>query len=359
MKSRVLFFDYSRKGNVLGGLEALFNGLGLAKVARGSVAVKLHMGELGNTAYLRPIFAARIISLVKSAGGWPFATDTTVNYPGGRGTVAGYLATAASNGFVADSIGAPIVIAGDDENSAISLPVPNPIQGCQLREVRLASEIYVADNMLVLSHVKGHALSGFGGALKNLAMGCVTKATKRAQHMVNCPAHDDSRCDLCGDCVKICPTAALTISQDRLIRDRDKCSACSECRFTCPNDAWFWPEGGKEKLQVERAHAAAAIHAQFKDRVGYINFIQDVTPYCDCAAASGSYLVADVGILASYDPVAIDKASLDLIDRAPLITTETGPPDLLGRLHGVSSLVQLEVAARLGMGSLDYELATV
>jgi hypothetical protein len=269
------------------------------------------------------------------------------------------LATAARNGFVADSIGAPIVIAGGDEDAAISLPVPNPIRDCQLREVRLAPEICAADNMLVLSHVKGHALSGFGGALKNLAMGCVTKATKRAQHMVNCPGHDDSRCDLCGDCVEICPTAALTISQDRLIRDLDKCNACSECRFTCPNQAWFWPEGVKEKLQVEMAHAAAAIHAQFKGRVGYINVIQDVTPYCDCAAASGSYLVADVGMLASYDPVAIDKASLDLIDRARLITTETRPPDLLGRLHGVSSLVQLEIAARLGMGSLDYELVTV
>ncbi len=359
MKSRVIFFDYSRKGNILDGLKALFDGLGLAEVARGSVAVKLHMGELGNTAYLRPIFANKIVSLVKKAGGKPFATDTTVNYPGGRGTVAGYLATAADNGFVADTIGAPIVIAGDDEDAAISLAVQNSIRGAQLREVKLAAEIYQADNMLVLSHVKGHALSGFGGALKNLAMGCVTKKTKRAQHMVNCPAHNEALCHLCGECVAICPTAALTISQDRLSRDLDKCNFCSDCLFACPNDAWFWPEGAKEKLQVEMAHAAAAIHAQFKGRVGYINFIQDVTPYCDCAASSGGYLVADVGIAAGYDPVAIDKASLDLIDRAQLITNETRPPDLLGKLHGVSSLIQLEVAAKLGMGSLQYELSYV
>ena len=361
MKSRVLFFNYSRGGNALCGIEDLFAGLGFDKLAGDSVAVKLHMGELGNIAYIRPVFVWKIVSLVKKAGGSPFATDTTANYPSERDTAEKYLATAASNGFVEGSIGAPVVIADENGDAGVSVTIQNPIQDCQLREVEIAPGIYRASSLLVLSHVKGHALTGFGGAIKNLAMGCVTKETKKAQHKVNCPSWDESRCDSCESCVEVCPTQAITMSGGKPSRDLAGCIFCSSCLFECPSDAWSWPDGAKEKLQVEMAHAAAAVFSRFSGKIGFINFVQDVTPDCDCAAPSGRPLVADVGILASYDPVAIDKASLDLIDKAPLIpgTTDARPPDLLGRMHRTSSLIQLRVAEKLGMGSLEYELSTL
>ena len=361
MKSKVLFFNYSRGGNALCGIEDLFAGLDFDKLARDSVAVKLHMGELGNIAYIRPIFMSKVVSLVKKAGGSPFATDTTVIYPGGRETAEDYLATAASNGFAEDSIGAPIVIADENGDAGVSVTIQNPIQDCQLREVKIASGIYRASSLLVLSHVKGHSLSGFGGAIKNLGMGCVTKETKSAQHRVNCPLWNEPRCDSCGSCAEACPPQAITMSEGKPSRDLTLCTFCGTCLFECPTGAWFWPDGAKEKLQVELAHAAAAVFSRFSGRIGFINFVQDVTPDCDCAAPSGRPLVADVGILASYDPVAIDKASLDLIDKAPLIpgTTSARPPDLLGRMHRTSSLIQLKVAGKLGMGSLEYELSTL
>ncbi len=361
MKSKVLFFNYSRGGNALCGIEALFAGLGFDKLAGDSVAVKLHMGELGNIAYIRPIFVSKVVSLVKKAGGSPFATDTTVIYPGGRETAEDYLATAASNGFVEDSIGAPIVIADANGDAGVSVAIQNPIQDCQLREVKVASGIYLASSLLVLSHVKGHSLSGFGGAIKNLGMGCVTKESKRAEHRVNSPSWDEFRCEGCGSCVEVCPVQAITMSEGKPSRDLTLCTFCSTCRFECPSDAWVWPDGAKENFQVELAHAAAAVFSRFSGKIGFINFVQDVTPDCDCAAPSGRPLVADVGILASYDPVAIDKASLDLIDKAPLIpgTTSARPPDLLGRMHRTSSLIQLKVAEKLGMGNLEYELSFV
>jgi hypothetical protein len=319
------------------------------------------MGELGNITYIRPVFVSKVVDLVKKAGGRPFATDTTVIYPGGRETAEEYLATAAYNGFVEDSIGAPIVIADENGDAGVSVTIQNPIQDCQLREVKVASGIYRASSLLVLSHVKGHALTGFGGAIKNLGMGCVTKETKSAQHRVNCPLWDESRCDSCGSCAEACPPQAITMSEGKPSRDLTLCTFCGTCLFECPTGAWYWPDGAKEKLQVELAHAAAAVFSRFSGKAGFINFVQDVTPDCDCAAPSGRPLVADVGILASYDPVAIDKASLDLIDKAPLIpgTTSARPPDLLGRMHRTSSLIQLRVAEKLGMGSLGYELSTL
>jgi len=361
MKSKVLFFDYSRGRNILQGIEALFTGLGFGGMVGGSVAVKLHMGELGNTAYIRPVFVWRVASLVKKAGGRPFITDTTTNYPGERDTTEKYLATAACNGFAESTIGAPVVIADANGDAGISIPIGNSIEGCRIREVKVASKIYGASSLLVLSHVKGHELTGFGGAIKNLGMGCVIKETKRAQHMVNSPLLDESHCNGCGRCAKVCPPQAITMSQGKPSRDLARCIFCSTCLFVCPSDAWLWPQEAKERLQVELAHSAAAVFSKFTGKIGFINFVQDVTPMCDCTAPSGRPVVADVGILASYDPVAIDKASLDLIDQAPLVSgaTEARPPDLLGKMHGVSSLVQLKVAEKLGMGSLDYELSPI
>jgi uncharacterized Fe-S center protein len=360
MKADVFFFDYSGGGGVLSGLEKLCTASSVLKgiPGGGSVAVKLHMGELGNISYLRPVFVRRLVDLVKKRGGKPFVTDTVALYPGGRTTERKYLSTAAFNGYVEGSVGAPVVIADGNGDDGVSAPVGDRLEGCDLREVGVASRISEADFLLVLSHVKGHMITGFGGAVKNLAMGCVSREAKKEQHRVNPPLLDSALCDGCEACVRICPAKALTMKEGKPHRDADRCIFCSTCLFACDSGALQWERGNKERFQLYLAHAASAVMQRFRGRIGFINFLQDITPWCDCAAPAGRAMVPDIGILASLDPVAIDRVSLDMIDRTVAIDGSNLPegPDRMGRLHNVDSLVQLRSAERLGLGSMDYRL---
>ena len=256
---------------------------------------------------------------------------------------------------------APVEVAGDDDEQQ-SIQIPSPVEGCQLKQAQVASLLLQSSFLIVLSHVKGHELTGFGGAIKNLGMGCVSTETKQAQHRVNTPIFDDdSDCDACGKCVQACHVRAIELVDAKPIRATAECTACGSCHFVCPSHCWVWPPGSKDKLQQYLGHAASAVMSSFRDRIVFINFIQDVVPLCDCAPASGQPIVQDVGIALSLDPVAVDKACLDLIDQAPIIpgATVSKPPDLLGKIHGTSSLIQLETAQKLKMGSLEYELVAV
>jgi uncharacterized Fe-S center protein len=357
--SKVVFLDYSRETGVLPGIERLCRDSGILKaISKGdSVAVKLHMGELGNVTYIRPAFVRKVVDLVKERGGRPFVTDTVSLYPGGRDSESKYVATAAYNGFVKETVGAPIVIADGNGDDGNRVRIEKATGDCSLGSVEVAARIHDADFLLVLSHVKGHMITGFGGALKNLGMGCVAKRSKREQHRV-CPALlDDSKCNGCEGCLESCPVGALSMQEGKPQRDSAKCIYCSTCLFTCGRGALSWERENKERFQVYLAHAAAAVMHGFKGKAGFINFVQDVTPHCDCAAPAGRALFPDIGILSSTDPVAIDKASLDLIDKARMIGGRTIPgPDKLGKWHHVDSLVQLRTAQELGMGILDYSL---
>lgn len=362
--SRVYFFDYSDRKKVLDGIEALLRESGTLRVVSegDSVAVKVHMGELGNTNYLRPALVAKIVDLIKRAGGEPFVAETTTLYPRGRFTARDYLKTAAFNGFTKETVGAPIVIADGDGYDGIRVPIGKTVDGCEMREVEVASDIAKADAMIVASHAKGHMFAGFGGTVKNVAMGCATKNGKAAQHAETLPLFDESKCDGCGTCAEKCPFDALVMEMGRPVRNPEKCMNCVQCYFNCPSDAWYWPEGTRERFQVSVAHAARAVLSIFKrGKVGFVNFVQDVTSMCDCNTSPGRPVVNDVGILASFDPVAIDKASIDLIDRGPIISAQVSvkPPNLLGKLNGTDSLVQLRTAEKLGLGSLGYQLLDV
>ncbi len=360
--SQVLFFDYAQDKNALDGLGALITRSGFeGMIPRGgSVAIKLHMGELGNIRYIRPALVRRVVDIVRSRGGRPFLIDTVASYPGARDTKQRYLDTAAQNGFVEASMAAPIVIT-DDEDSQEVIAIRERIDDCQLREAKVPSLLLQSDCMLVLSHIKGHELTGFGGALKNLGMGCVSTETKRAQHLVNRPQLDEAACDGCGDCVPECPTGAIAMLNGRPERAPIECISCGTCLFNCPSQCWVWPPGCKEKLQVYMAHAAGAVLSRYRGRTGFLNFIQDVVPYCDCAPASGKPIIEDVGLVFSFDPVAADKASLDLIDRAQVIpgSTSAMPPDLMGKIHHTDSLGQLRTAERLRIGTLNYEMVSI
>ena len=360
--SRVLIFDYSQDTNPLDGIKALIVKSEFEEmIPQGEpVAIKLHMGELGNIRYIRPVFVSKIVDIVRSRGGRPFLIDTVVSYPGERDTKQKYLNTAAKNGFVEASMNAPVVITDDDDRQEL-IPIRNQIDGCQLREVTVPSLLLQSACVLVISHVKGHELTGFGGAVKHLAMGCVSTKTKRAQHEVTMPQFNEAGCDGCGQCIDECPTGALTLVNTRPEREVGECIFCGTCLYKCPLQGWVWPPESKERLQIYMAHAASAVLSGYQGKIGFMNFIQDVVPYCDCAAPSGKPIVQDVGVAFSFDPVAIDKASLDLIDQAPIVpgSTSATPPDLLGKIHGTKSLVQLTTAERLGIGTLKYEIVSI
>jgi uncharacterized Fe-S center protein len=358
-KSEVFFFPYDVGRAFLRGLRTLFPKVADVVSTGDSVAVKVHMGEYGGSAYLRPPIVRRVCDLIKEAGGKPFVTDTTTLYPAGRFTASQYLATATYNGFTEESMGAPVVIAdGEQGYDGEWVNTPKRFSDCSLDKIKIAREIFDADSMIVLSHLKGHELSGFGGSIKNVAMGCVTKESKAAQHRVNRGVIDFSKCTGCGQCVEACAFKALSLLEEKMVRDEEKCMNCNNCLYTCAEGVFSLPLRAKEVFQVYLAHAAAGVLSRFHSKVAFINFVQDITPLCDCATPSGLPVVPDIGILASIDVVAIDKASLDLIAQSKPVGrfTNVSSPDILGKINSTDSLIQIRTAKELGLGNIEYQL---
>jgi uncharacterized Fe-S center protein len=358
-RSEVFFFPYDRGRAFLGGLRTLFPRVANVVSAGDSVAVKVHMGEYGGSAYLRPPIVRRVCDLIKEAGGKPFVTDTTALYPAGRFSASQYLATAAYNGFTEESMGAPVVIAdGEQGYGGKWVGIPKRVSDCSLDKIKIARKIFDADSMVVLSHVKGHELAGFGGSIKNVAMGCVTKESKAAQHRVNRGVIDLSKCSGCGQCVEACSFKVLALVEEKMVRDEEKCMNCNNCLYTCPEKVFSLPPQAKESFQVYLAHAAAGVLSRFHSKVAFINFIQDVTPLCDCVTPSGLPVIPDIGILASTDVVAIDKASLDLIAQSKPVGkfANISSSDILGEINGTDSLIQIRTAQKLKLGNMAYRL---
>jgi len=361
-KSEVFFFPYDKGKAFLNGLRALFSKVADVVSPGDSVAVKVHLGEYGGSTYLRPPIVRRVCDLVKEAGGKPFVTDTTTLYPLGRFTASKYRATAAYNGFTEASMGAPIVIAdGEQGTDGEWADIAKQVSGCSLNRIKIAREIFDADCLVVLTHTKGHALAGFGGSIKNLAMGCVVKESKAAQHRANRPVIDISKCTGCGECVENCPYGALLLVDDKMVREDEKCMNCSHCLYLCAEGVYSLPPKAREAFQVSVAHAASGVLSRFGEKAAFINFVQDVTRLCDCAVPSGSPVIPDVGILASRDVVAIDKASLDLIARSKRLGrfADIDSADILGKLNSTDTSIQLRTAQELGMGKMTYELSEV
>jgi uncharacterized Fe-S center protein len=358
-RSEVFFFPYEKNMAFLRGLRTLFSEIADAVSVGDSVAVKVHMGEYGSSAYLRPPIVHRVCDLIKEAGGKPFVTDTTTLYPARRFTASQYLATAAFNGFTEESLGAPVVIAdGEQGYDGEWVYISKQIPDCSLDRIKIARGIFDADSMIVLSHLKGHELSGFGGSIKNVAMGCVTKDSKAAQHRLNRGVMELSKCTGCGQCVEACAFKALSLIEEKIARDDEKCMNCNNCLYVCPEKVFSLPPQAQERFQVYLAHAAAGVLSHFRSKVAFINFIQDVTPLCDCVAPSGLPVVPDIGILASTEVVAIDKASLDLIAQSKPLGefANVNSPDILGKINGTDSLIQVKTAQELDLGNMAYKL---
>ncbi|MGZ3514231.1 MAG: DUF362 domain-containing protein [Thermodesulfobacteriota bacterium] len=337
------------------------------------VAVKLHFGEKGNTAYVRPIFLRRVVDRIRQYRGKPFLTDTNTLYTGSRSEAVSHLITAFENGFTESVVNAPIVIAdGLRGNSAVKVRIDKPI----FKIVSIAREICMTDALVVVTHFKGHELSGFGGALKNLGMGCSSREGKLSQHSNISPKVKGKVCKGCETCLTWCAQEAISMlplksgvetKQGIASIDPKKCVGCGECILSCPSGAIQiqWNENIPifQKKMVE--HACGAIQKK-KGKVLYINFLTQISPACDCYGYSDTPIVRDIGILSSEDPVAIDQASVDLVNkeegnRSSKLSKNWEPEgDKFRAIYPeVDWNIQLAYAEEIGMGTRDYELIKI
>lgn len=328
------------------------------------VAIKLHFGEEGNTAFIRPIYIRQVVKEIKKAKAKPFLTDANTLYVGTRANSVDHLNTALANGFGYASVEAPIIIAdGLTGKSYIEIP----IEGKHFKSVKIGSEVMYADAMIAISHVKGHAVTGFGGAVKNIGMGLGSRSGKQMMHSSVLPKIKEESCLRCHHCTKWCPEDAISIKAESCTIDPEKCIGCGECVVTCRNKAIAinW-ESDSESVMEKMVEYTLGVIKGRENKVGYINFLMDITPDCDCCGWSDQPIVHNIGILASKDLVAIEQASIDLINqqegiRGSALKTNFGPGE--DKFRGVHSDVNyqrtLEYAEELGMGSRKYELVEI
>jgi len=347
-------------------IETLLDRVQIAKRIKKNdlVAIKLHFGERGNTAYLRPVFLRVVADKVKSLGARPFLTDTNTLYAGSRSDSVSHLTTAVENGFDYSCVGCPVVIAGGLRGQS---GTKVPISGEVLKEVHVAGEILEADALIVVSHFKGHELSGFGGALKNMGMGCATRTGKLEQHSTVAPKINRKACRRCLLCLQYCPAHAIYAGKKIAEIDKEKCIGCGECVVTCPAKAVEieWNEDQCRFQQKIVEYAAGALKGKEKKSL-FLNFLMQVGPSCDCYPNNDAPIVKDIGILGSVDPVAIDAASNDLV-----IAEEGLPNTALKKTAGkgedkwralyptIDWNVQLDHGEKLKLGEKAYTIVKV
>lgn len=367
-KSKVYFTNMrtvSMGDNLLQKLQKLMIAAGIKEIDfdRKFVAIKLHFGEPGNLAYLRPNYAKAIADLVRSLGGKPFLTDCNTLYVGRRKNALDHLEAAYENGFSPFSTGCHVIIGdglkGTDE---ALVPVPN---GEYIKEARIGQAIMDADVILSLNHFKGHEMAGFGGALKNIGMGCGSRAGKMEMHSAGKPFVQQEPCIGCGKCTRICAHSAITVSGKKASIDHNKCVGCGRCIGVCPTDAIMAElDEANDVMNYKIAeYTAAVLHGRPHF---HVSLVVDVSPYCDCHAENDTAIVPDVGMFASFDPVALDVACADAVNAQPVLKgslleehchehedyfTAVGPT--------TNWRSAVEHAEKLGIGTQAYELITV
>jgi uncharacterized protein len=346
-------------------IQKLFDAADLADVVMAGdlTAIKVHFGEIGSDAYVSPVYVRQIIDKVKACGAKPFVTDTNTLYGGGRGNSVDHLATAVSHGFTSSVLGAPVFISDGLKGENYSDVV---IDKNHFQAVKIAGGILEADSMIVVSHFKGHLLSGFGGAIKNLGMGCAPAEGKAEQHSTR-PIFKQELCLGCGKCEEACPRSAITVETKISHIDYNACRGCGECLRLCPAHAldMEWSVQIPPFLERMAEYAYGAVKDK-PERVGYFNFLLNIVPDCDCIPWTDLSIVPDLGIMASKDPVAIDSASLDLVNGSQglgnaLLQKNKNPGE--DKFKGVWEYTQgphlLEYAESIGLGSARYRMITV
>jgi len=366
--SPVYFTDMRTKPgkNMLNKLTALVRIAGMDKIEFKDklVAVKIHFGEPGNLSYIRPNYAAAIVKTVQEKGGKPFLTDCTTLYHGRRGNAVDHLAAAMENGFNRIAVGCDVIIA-DGLNGTDYVEVP--VNGKHCKAAKIGSAIAKADVVISLSHFKGHEMTGFGGALKNLGMGSGSQGGKLEMHSASKPKIAEDKCVACGTCIKNCAQHAIAYNERHKAQiDYDLCVGCGQCVAVCRYDAAqaVWDQSSSTACEKIAEYAAAVCLGK---PTFHINFIMNVSPNCDCWGYNDQALVPDIGIAASVDPTALDHACVDLVNQAAFVQTselnekgyQPGQDKFTAIFPRTRWQATLEHAEKVGLGQQAYELITV
>ena len=326
-------------------------------------AIKAHFGETGNTTFLSPIYVRKVVDSVKNAGGNPFVTDTNTLYFGSRSNAVDHLNTAHQHEFLPSVVGAPVIIAhgliGKDS-------VEVEVNLKHFEKVTLAPACVQADSIMVVSHFKGHMVGGFGGAIKNLGMGFGTRAGKQQMHSDLNPQVQQETCTGCGKCAKWCPQGAITVSNGKASIDPNTCYGCGECIIMCDPKAIKirWDSSAQSLQEKMIEYCVGAVKGK-EGKVGYMNFVMNVTTHCDCVGWSDAPMIPDIGILASSDPIALDQACVDLVNQekpnqnASIIEGVEKGLDNLRAANDIDWSYQLAYGEEVGLGSRKYRLTTL
>jgi uncharacterized Fe-S center protein len=372
--SKVFFTDLRCRigDNLLAKLDRLIEKSGIGRIDFDGkfVAVKVHFGEPGNLAFLRPNWAKVVVDKIKSLGGKPFLTDCNTLYVGRRNNALVHLDAANENGYFPLSTGCQNIIAdglkGLDE---VEAPVRN---GVYCKTAKIGRAIMDADVIVSLNHFKGHEGAGFGGAIKNLGMGCGSRAGKMLMHNDGKPRISSALCRGCRICAKYCNQKAISFGADnKAVIDQDLCVGCGRCIGACNFDAVSnTTESTSAMLGSKIAEYAMAV---VDGRPNFhINVVNQVSPYCDCHGENDAAIVPDIGMFAGFDPVGLDKACIDAVNAAPEIVNtvlserkhshkdENGENDHFTNIHPTTDWTfQISHGEKIGLGSSVYELIIV
>jgi len=315
------------------------------------VAIKLHFGEEENTGFVNPDFVKTIVGEIRKQSARVFLTDTNALYKGSRTNTIDHLGLAYRHGFIPDKVGAPVIIADgvkSDEDQEVK------INGDLIKTAYVATAISKSDAIVAISHFKGHIMTGFGGAIKNLGMGCASRRGKLAQHGGIAPVVWEQKCVACGACIENCPVDAIQYVDKKAKINPKICIGCASCIAICPVGAIdvAWAKGADTIQQKIAEYAKATVRGKEDNQI-YFNFAVKITKECDCLAKDDPKICSDIGIFASFDPVAIDQACVDKINGV-------SGGDIFRQQHPDRDWhKQLEHAEKIGLGNRVYEFIEV
>ena len=324
----------------------------LSPVSAGDNAVvKIHFGEEGNTGFVNPGYVNILTGALKDIGATPVLSDTNTLYKGRRMDSESHLKLAHEHGFTTDECGAEVIIPDESvDGSTRAVDIGQEF----IKTAKVTSLYLDADILVNVAHFKGHMMTGFGGVLKNIGMGCAAREGKLEQHTDISPAVFTEACIGCGKCRDICPVNAISLTDNIAFVNSDKCIGCADCMAVCPTGAVTvdWVAGG-DTIQEKMTEYAKAVLDRHGNRTIHINFALKITKECDCLAKDDPRIAPDIGIFVSRDPVSLDKACMDE-------TIEAAGKDVFAEAHPLrNGMKQLVHASQIGLGSLEYDLIEV
>lgn len=343
MVSNVYFLPFKKIGHLSEFLKetGIFNSIDKKDV----IALKIHFGNSKHNNHVPSEYSKEIVGVLKEKGCFSFFTDTNVLYRGERANTISHMKVVKLHNY--HNLGVPVVIAGGNSGKD---EIVLKAEGKHFKEIYIAGEYSEINGMVAITHFKGHMLAGIGGTIKNVGMGCASRKGKFAMHANITPQINISACTGCGSCVRECPVGAIELKKKKAYIDKNRCIGCASCVHICPEGAISipWSSVSPSEFQERLVEYAFYIISQYKDKFYAINFLINITEDCDCLSNPGKVLSPDIGVLVSNDPVAIDRASADLIKKV------NGKDVFKGITPDYNS--QFEYGEKINLGSNSYKL---